>query len=156
MGYTAPATPCGIADLALLGFDVGKSIDESVETEGIDTKLTGCTYMLQAEGINTFKLLVNVGDDAAARFGQSEGVWTGDFNSGFAAEPVAGLGTKAIYALRLSAENRRIETILSMHEQNLYLEVRFSGGGTKAWDGADMRERLTKVARDAMGKLAAN
>ncbi len=152
-GYAAPATPCGIADLSLLGPDVGTANEGTVETEGIDTKLTGCTYDLSGETINTFKLLVNVGADAETRFALSEQVWSQGI-PGFVSEPVTGLGAKAIYAVRLTAENQRIESTLAMIDGELYLEARFMGGGTKAWDGADMRERLTKVARAAMTKLA--
>ena len=72
----------------------------------------------------------------------------------FVSEPVGGLGTKAMYAVRLSAENQRIESTLGLVDADLYLEVRFMGGGSKPWDGADMRERLTKIARATMTKLA--
>ena len=57
-------------------------------------------------------------------------------------------------AVRVSAENQRIESNLALLDRDLYIEVRFMGGGTKAWDAADMRDRLTKVARAAMTKLA--
>lgn len=150
--YAAPASPCGVADLAPLGPDAGKPGDGSVESEGTDLVIPVCSYDLAADAINTFKLLVAVDDKAQARYQQTEEVFA-SMGLGFVTEPVAGLGTKALYAVRLTAENQRIESTLALVDRDLYLELRFMGGGSKPWDGADMRDRLTKIAGGALTKL---
>ncbi|HWB79411.1 MAG TPA: hypothetical protein VG755_30825 [Nannocystaceae bacterium] len=148
--YAAPASPCGLADLAPL--DAGTPNDGSVEREGTDLVIPVCTYDLSGETINTFKLLVAVDDKADARYTQTEEVFA-SMGLGFVSEPVSSLGSKALYAVRLTAENQRIESTLALVDRDLYLELRFMGGGTKPWDAAAMRERMTKVATAAMTKL---
>jgi hypothetical protein len=153
--YAQPPNVCTVADASLLGAEAGKPNEGYVEKEDTKFAMNGCIIdMVAPDAINTLKLFVAVDGDAAARYAQSDELWNGQFKPpGYVQESIAELGTKAVYAVRLTAENRRIEQALALYDGNLYIEARFMGGGSKEWDATAMRERVLTLVRDAMGKV---
>ncbi len=151
-GYAPPSDVCALADPAVL--DAGTPGSGSMEKEDTRFTLTGCVWDLAASDVtNSVKLFVAVDGDAQARYQESERIWAGHTVPGFTSQPVTGLGTKAIAAHRLSSQNRRLESVLALYDQNLYLECRFSGGGTRPWDAAAVRDRMVSFARAALAKV---
>jgi hypothetical protein len=152
--YSVPADVCALADATLLPPEAGEAGEGSAIKEDTRYTLTGCSFDLQGEdAINAFKLFVVVDDLAPARFTESSNMWLGNTIPGYVGERVSGLGTAAVYAARRSAEKRRIETVLAVHHDNLYVEARFMGGGSKEWDAAGVKDGLVAVVRTAMRKV---
>ncbi|MER7007350.1 hypothetical protein ABT297_30505 [Dactylosporangium sp. NPDC000555] len=60
---------------------------------------------------------------------------------------------QGFYTRRLSAGDKRIEAILVCFDQNLYVEVRFTAGGTEPWDSAAMKTNMTALAKAMMTKV---
>jgi hypothetical protein len=152
--YVQPRNPCDVVDLSPLG-DVGRSASRATETEGDGRQITGCVIDLDAsDATNRFKLFVSVDSEPEARFAVFEQAWTSDTVVGYVAERVDGIGTKSIYAGRLSADGLHIDTVLGVLDQNLYVEARFTGGGNSGWNSAGMRDGLVGVVGAAMTMLA--
>ena len=152
--YAQPRSPCDVVDLSPLGSGVGRASSRSTETEGDGRPMTGCIIDLQSSDANNrFMLFVSVDSDPEGRFALFEEVWSRDTVVGYIVER-AGIGTKAIYAGRLSSDNNRIDSVLGVLDDNLYLEARFSGVGNSAFDGAGIRDGIVGVAGAAMTALA--
>ena len=151
-GYAAPADICALPDLSVLGENAGKPGEGYAENESIRFETKGCAFDLVGDSINTVKLFVAVGDDAADRFAFAEEAMNA-IPDAFKLEPLSGLGTKAFYAVQLSAEDRRINATIAVHDANLFIEARLIAGGTQAWNANDVRDRMTKLARGVMAKV---
>jgi hypothetical protein len=152
--YSQPSSPCDVVDLRPLGSDVGRATSTATQTEGDGHQITGCIVDLSAsDGDNRFKLFVSVDSDPDARFAVFDQAWSDARTTGHTVEPVE-LGSRAIYAAHVSGDGLHIETVLGVLDQNLYLEARFTGDGSQAWDSADMRDRLVGAAGSAMNSLA--
>jgi hypothetical protein len=151
--YTQPADPCSVVDLESLGLEVGTASGGVTLSEG---QLMGCGYDLTADdAYNTFKVFVSVDSDAENRYAASVAAWQGGaWASGYVPEPVTDIGTAALYAVRLADDDKRIESVLVVLDQNLYLEARFSGAGSRPWDRAGMRDRVVASASSTMAMLA--
>jgi hypothetical protein len=151
--YAQPSDPCSVVDLEPLGPELGTPSSPQTQSEG---QLMGCAYDLTAtDAINTFKVFVSVDDDAANRYAASAANWNGSaWANGYVPEPITGIGTNALYAVRLADDERRLESVLLVLDRNLYLEARFSGGGSTPWDTAALRDRIIESARSTMAMLA--
>ena len=152
-GYRQPSDLCALADP--LPFNAGTPSEGRVEKEDAGSfSLSGCVMDLKAsDANNTFKVFAAVDGNARARHDQFQRAWDSGLVSGFKDEQIAGLGTKALYVVRQTAQNRRIEAFVGLYEANLYLEVRFIAGGSKEWDAALVRQRVLAAARHALGKV---
>ena len=153
--YKVPSSPCDVVDLRALGSDVGRITSKMTQTEGDGRPLTGCIVDLEAsEGDSRFMLFVSVDSDPDERFAQFEGAWGGGMRSGFVAQRLDNVGTKAIYAARISDDGMDLDSVLGVLDANLYLEARFTGRGTRAWDAGGMRDGQIGVVGAAMDALA--
>ncbi|MFG2042882.1 hypothetical protein [Dactylosporangium sp. NPDC048998] len=150
-GYKQPTDPCALADPSLLGPRVGTGTGEPVEEKTRYT-LNGCEYFLSAaDGAQGLKTFANVDGDTAARYKESAEVYPKI--SGFDDEKVTGCGSQGFYTRRLSAGDKRIEAILVCVDQNLYVEVRFTAGGTEPWDSDAMKTNMAALAKGMMAKI---
>jgi hypothetical protein len=152
-GYVQPPDLCALADP--VPFNAGTPSEGRVEKEDAGSfSLSGCVMDLQAsDANNTLKVFAAVDGNARARHDQFQRAWDSGLVSGFKDEQIAGLGTKALYVVRQTAQNRRIEAVLGLYEANLYLEVRFIAGGSKEWDAALVKQRVLDAGRHAMSKV---
>ncbi|MEV6923407.1 hypothetical protein AB0M46_02675 [Dactylosporangium sp. NPDC051485] len=150
-GYKQPTDPCALADPSLLGPRVGTGAGEPVEEKTRFT-LNGCEYFLAAaDGAQGLKAFANVDGDTAARYNESAEVYPKI--SGFDDEKVTGCGSLGFYTRRLSAGDKRIEAILVCVDQNLYVEVRFTAGGTEPWDSDAMKTNMAALVNGMMTKV---
>jgi hypothetical protein len=153
--YAAPSGPCDVVDLRALGSDVGRVTSRMTQTEGDGRPLTGCIVDLEAsEGDSRFMLFVSVDSEPDERFARFEATWGGSTSSGYVAQRLDNVGTKAIYASRISDDGMDLDSVLGVLDANLYLEARFSGRGTRAWDAVGMRDGQIGVVGAAMDALA--
>ncbi|GAA2340164.1 hypothetical protein [Dactylosporangium salmoneum] len=150
-GYKQPTDPCALADPSLLGPRAGTGTGEAVEEKTRYT-LNGCDYFLSAaDGAQGLKVFANVDGDTAARYKESADVYPKV--SGFNNEKLSGCGSQGFYTRRLSAGDKRIEAVLVCVEQNLYVEVRFTAGGTEPWDSDAMKSNMAALVKGMMTKV---
>ena len=153
--YGAPPDRCTLLDPTQVQSWAGTPKSTEPEKSSFPANLggdvDGCSHDFTLETINTVKAFV--GTDGHAKERHDYTVEAFKVVPSMVTKPISGLGTAATGYTQQGNDKRRIQAGLVLHDNNLYLELRFLAGGTKTWNGEEVQSHLVDVARAIMAKV---
>ena len=149
--YTVPSNRCALVSQSELSSWAGTEFlpprPDSIESGG---PVNGCMYDVQRVSINTFDVYAIAGGDPRQQYDQST---QAQRFLNVSPKPLAGLGERAFIAIQQGPDKRQITEDLAFYDGNLFLELRFLGGGKTGWDPAAVQRHMVAIARDVLSKV---
>jgi hypothetical protein len=153
--YGAPPDPCALLDDSMVEGWAGKlkssKPEKAVYPAELGGDVDGCRYELQLGVVTSLQLFVSANGHAKEKYDRRvEGYKHGSS----VVRSIPGLGAAATgYSEHGSNDKSLIYAGLTTYDNNLHLEIRFVGGGSKPWSADEVERNLVGVARAVTAKV---
>lgn len=153
--YGPPPDPCTLLDDSMVEGWAGKlkssKPEKSTYPDDLGGDVDGCRYELQVGVTTSLQLFVSADGHAKEKYDRTVDTYQG---GSLVVRSIPGLGAAATgYTEYGSKDKSLIYAGLTTYDNNLHLEIRFVGGGSKPWSADEVERNLVGVARAVTAKV---